>query len=67
VLRIEEARAQYKIQSADRLPNLNASVADTRAKTPAFLSSNGRSTIGQRYDVGVSVSAFELDFFGRVA
>ena len=66
VLRIEEARAQYNIQSADRLPNVNASVADTRAKTPAFLSSNGRSTIGQRYDVGVSVSSFELDFFGRV-
>jgi multidrug efflux system outer membrane protein len=66
VLRIEEARAQYNIQSADRLPNVNASVADTRAKTPAFLSSSGRSTIGERYDVGVSVSAFELDFFGRV-
>jgi multidrug efflux system outer membrane protein len=66
VLRIEEARAQYNIQSADRLPNLNASVGGTRAKTPAFLSSSGQSTIGQRYDVGVSVSAFELDFFGRV-
>lgn len=66
VLRIEEARAQYNIQSADRLPNVNASFADTRAKTPAFLSSTGRSTIGERYDVGVSVSSFELDFFGRV-
>ncbi|MRW89513.1 efflux transporter outer membrane subunit [Duganella sp. FT80W] len=66
VLRIEEARALYNVQSADRLPNLNASVADTRAKTPAFLSSTGVSTIGKRYDVGVSVSSFELDFFGRV-
>ncbi|NYE61323.1 multidrug efflux system outer membrane protein [Duganella sp. 1224] len=65
-LRIEEARAQYNIQSADRLPNLNASVAATRAKTPAFLSPSGDTTIGKRYDVGVSVSAFELDFFGRV-
>ena len=66
VLRIEEARAQYDIQSADRLPNLNASAAVTRAKTPAFLSSSGASSIGKRYDVGVSVSSFELDFFGRV-
>jgi len=66
VLRIEEARAQYNIQSADRLPNLNASAGLTRAKTPAFLSSSGDSTIGKRYDVGVSVSSFELDFFGRV-
>jgi multidrug efflux system outer membrane protein len=66
VLRIEEARAQYNIQSADRLPNLNASFADTRSKTPAFLASSGKSTIAERYDVGVSVSSFELDFFGRV-
>ncbi len=66
VLRIEEARAQYNIQSADRVPNLNASAAATRAKTPAFLSPTSETTIGKRYDVGVSVSSFELDFFGRV-
>ncbi|WP_174821664.1 efflux transporter outer membrane subunit [Duganella rivi] len=66
VLRIEEARALYNIQSADRLPNVNLSAAETRAKTPAFLSSSGQSTIGKRYDVGASVSSFELDFFGRV-
>ncbi|MBV7535879.1 efflux transporter outer membrane subunit [Duganella sp. sic0402] len=65
-LRIEEARAQYNVQSADLLPNLNASAGVTRAKTPAFLSSSGQSTIGKRYDVGISVSSFELDFFGRV-
>ncbi|HEU4844567.1 MAG TPA: efflux transporter outer membrane subunit [Burkholderiaceae bacterium] len=65
-LRMEEARAQYNIQSADRLPNVNASVADTRAKTPAFLTSSGQSTIGKRYDAGLSMPAFELDFFGRV-
>jgi multidrug efflux system outer membrane protein len=65
-LRIEEARAQYDIQSADRLPNLNGGFGGARAKTPAFLSSSGESTIGKRYDVGLSVSSFELDFFGRV-
>lgn len=65
-LRMEEARAQYDIQSADRLPNVNASVTDTRAKTPAFLNASGRSTIGKRYDAGLSMPAFELDFFGRV-
>jgi multidrug efflux system outer membrane protein len=65
-LRIEEARAQYNIQSADRLPNLNGSFSAAKAKTPAFLSGSGESTIGKRYDAGVSVSSFELDFFGRV-
>ena len=66
VLRIEEARAQYNVQSAERLPNLGASAAVTRAKTPAFLTSGNESSIGKRYDVGVSISSFELDFFGRV-
>jgi multidrug efflux system outer membrane protein len=65
-LRMEEARAAYDIQSADRLPNVNASVTDTRARTPAFLTSSGQSTIGKRYDAGLSMPAFELDFFGRV-
>ncbi|NGZ84316.1 efflux transporter outer membrane subunit [Duganella aceris] len=65
-LRIEEARAQYDIQSADRLPNLNGSFAGSKGKTPAFLTSSGNSAISKRYDVGLSVSSFELDFFGRV-
>jgi len=65
-LRIEEARAQYDIQSADRLPNLNANAAVTKAKTPAFLSPSGQTSIGKRYDAGLAISAFELDFFGRV-
>lgn len=65
-LRIEEARALYNVQSADRLPNLNASLGATRAKTPAALSGSGESVIGRRVDAGLAISAFELDFFGRV-
>ena len=65
-LRIEEARALYNVQSADRLPNLNASVGATRAKTPATVSPTGESVIGRRVDAGLSISSFELDFFGRV-
>jgi len=65
-LRVQEARALYDVQSADRLPTVSGSVAATKAKTPAFLSSSGQSTIGKRYDVGLAVTAFELDFFGRV-
>ncbi|MES2161036.1 MAG: efflux transporter outer membrane subunit [Pseudomonadota bacterium] len=65
-LRIEEARAQYDIQSADRLPNVNANASATKAKTPAFLSPSGQTSIGKRYDAGLALSSFELDFFGRV-
>ena len=65
-LRIEEARALYNVQSADRLPNLNASVGATRARTPATVSPTGEAVIGRRVDAGLSISSFELDFFGRV-
>jgi len=65
-LRVQEARALYEVQSADRLPSVSGSVAATKAKTPAFLSTTGQSAIGKRYDVGLAVTAFELDFFGRV-
>lgn len=65
VLRIEEARSLYNIQRADRLPNLNAAASGSRSRTPADLSTTGGG-IGSRYDVGVSLASFELDFFGRV-
>ncbi len=65
-LRIEEARAQYDIQSADRLPNLNGTVTGSRARTPGNLSPFGTSMVSSSYQVGLSLASFELDFFGRV-
>ncbi|GAB2854111.1 efflux transporter outer membrane subunit [Pseudoduganella ginsengisoli] len=65
-LRVEEARALYDVQSADRLPNVNANVSESRARTPAAFSATGKAAVGQRADAGVAIPAFELDFFGRV-
>ena len=65
-LHVEEARAAYDIQQADRLPNVGFSADAGKSKTPAFLSPTGQSLIGKRYDIGLATSAFELDFFGRV-
>jgi multidrug efflux system outer membrane protein len=65
-LRIEEARAQYNIQSADLLPNLNGVASGTRGRTPASLSPTGTSVVSSNYQVGLSLASFELDFFGRV-
>lgn len=65
-LRIEEARAQYNIQSADLLPNLNATASGSRGRTPADISPRGVSTVSSSYQVGLSLASFELDFFGRV-
>jgi multidrug efflux system outer membrane protein len=65
-LRIEEVRALYNIQSADLLPNLNATAVGSRGRIPAALSPTGSSVVTSSYQVGLSLASFELDFFGRV-
>ncbi|MDO8349610.1 MAG: efflux transporter outer membrane subunit [Gallionella sp.] len=65
--RIAEARAQYGIQQADRLPNVNLDASRNASLSPASTSFTGRPFQTQRYDVKVSLVSFELDFWGRVA
>lgn len=66
-LNIEQARALYQIQSAARLPTINATADGVRQRTPADLSLSGRSSVSNQVSVGLGFSAFELDFFGRIA
>lgn len=65
--RVAEAQALYGIQRADRLPTVSVGASLARSRTPADLSSTGAAVIGQRADVNVGLSSFELDFWGRVA
>lgn len=63
-LRIEEARGMYDIQWADRLPTIMHTGSTSRART---LGSDGKTMVtGGTHQVGVGISAFEIDFFGRV-
>ncbi|MDO4904497.1 MAG: efflux transporter outer membrane subunit [Lautropia sp.] len=57
---IEKARAAYRIQRADRLPAINLVGSGERA--PSMLTGEQAST----YSVGLGITSFELDFFGRV-
>jgi len=72
VAQIEEARGLYRIQAADRLPTLGATGDATRTRTPLGTvaipgaGDGGGSITQNRYSVGVGVSSFELDFWGRV-
>ncbi|ATQ78902.1 multidrug transporter [Massilia violaceinigra] len=59
ILNIEQARAQYQIRRADRLPSLNASVSGSRVP-------GKDDSINSTYTAGFGVSSFELDLFGRV-
>lgn len=63
-LNIEEARALYNVQWADRLPTFQVEGETSRARSVST-SSPGMVTSGN-YTVGLGLSAFELDFFGRV-
>jgi len=85
VLRIEEARAQYRIQRADQWRSLTLDGSAVRARSGLGAAGAGAGGIGgntgggntgggpaggsatfNRYQIGVNVSAFELDFWGRV-
>ena len=61
-LNIEEARALYNVQWADRLPTFQVEGETSRARSVST-SSPGMVTSGN-YTVGLGLSAFELDFFG---
>ncbi len=66
VLNIEKTRAQYQIQRADLLPTVNGTAGATIQRLPADLSSTGRARTSEQYSVGLGVSSYELDLFGRV-
>jgi multidrug efflux system outer membrane protein len=65
-LNVELARAQYRIQRAEQLPAVSATATSTTQRVPADLSPTGHATQGTAYTVGGTLSAFELDLFGRV-
>lgn len=62
-LKVEQARAQFQISRANQWPALNALAVGSRAP----VATAGGSVQGSSYSVGLTVTAFELDFFGRVA
>ena len=65
VLNVEQARAQYQIRQADQLPTVNVAATGLRQPNPNPANSAGR--ISSAYSAGLAVTAYEFDFFGRVA
>jgi multidrug efflux system outer membrane protein len=72
--RIEQARAQFRIDESRRLPDLVATGSGNRTRqatagNPVFGAGDGNAPTSftfNRFDIGVGISAFELDFWGRV-
>ena len=60
VLNIEQARAQFQISRASQFPAVDGIFSGTRAPSPL----NGQLT--NTFQVGLGVTAWEIDFFGRL-
>lgn len=65
-LNVDKARAMYRVQRAELAPVVNGSASGIRARTPADLSSNGQATTGDQWTVQLGITAWEIDFFGRI-
>lgn len=63
-LRIQEARALYGVQQADRLPSIDGTGEFSRGRGAE--PGQSRMPVSDRYRAAVGIAAFELDFFGRV-
>ncbi len=59
-----QARAQYRVQRADRLPGLSATGNATFTDSATSGAVAGADT--ELYSVNAGISAFEVDLFGRV-
>ncbi|NYT57660.1 efflux transporter outer membrane subunit [Alcaligenaceae bacterium] len=67
VERVQEARAQYGIAASDRLPTIGAGANAQMTGNPENLRANADAdSVTRYYQAGVGMTAFELDFFGRV-
>lgn len=64
VLRVDEARAAYRIQRADGLPMVAAGAASLRGRVPVGIT--GQALEPELVALGVGVTNWELDFWGRV-
>jgi len=66
ILNMERFSAQYRIRRADLFPQIDANAGGNFQRTPADLSTTGQSFTSRQYAVGLALSSYEVDFFGRV-
>lgn len=63
VLRMDEAKATYGVQKADRLPTIQGNLNYDRSRT---VFSSSQAFDAKLFRVGVGISEYEIDVFGRV-
>ena len=63
---VESARAQYRVQRAAQLPSVDAGLSATRSRSLGSGAGFSGTLDSKQYSANVSVSAWELDLFGRL-
>ncbi|MCD8566669.1 MAG: efflux transporter outer membrane subunit [Alphaproteobacteria bacterium] len=65
-LNIDEARALYRIERADLMPNVNANGSGQISKSSDESSVTGHASKSELYDANLGIAAYEVDLFGRI-
>ncbi|MCT7342275.1 TolC family protein [Pseudomonas aeruginosa] len=66
VLRVEEARAAFRIQRSESFPGIGVGGKAARSRVPADLNPPGVPQVGGEYRAEVGLSSWELDLWGRI-
>lgn len=61
--RIAQAQALYRVQNANRFPQLDAAVSGARSRAPTAIG----PVTSELYTAQIAITSFELDFWGRLA
>lgn len=65
-LNVEEAARALNITQSNLFPKLNASGNMDKNKTPTNLNQPNQAITSKKYQAGIGISSFEIDFFGKL-
>jgi len=65
-LNVAEARALYGVQRANLFPVVNVDGGYTKQRSSSDFLIPGASNISEEYSVDLGITAWEIDFFGRI-
>lgn len=65
ILAIDQSRAAARLAGAARVPHLSATGSETVKRSPADIR-GGQAGIDRTWSTGLSISAFEIDLYGRL-
>lgn len=66
MLNVEKMGSLYGVQKSSLYPSLNASADMIKKRTPKDLSKDGKASHSEQYDVTLGITAWEIDFLGRL-